>query len=276
MNKLQLSRVDWLSVSFLTLVYGLACVAVAHLYNSFSCATLALGVCWFVASQISITAGYHRLYSHKAYKASALLQAFFLAFGAGSVQGSALRWAANHRLHHIFTDTEKDPHSPIQGGFFWSHMGWFLLKRELPDMKLADLTSNRLLQLQYRQLVPIAILMAFLLPAVVALSWGDFWGGLLTAGSLRLAVQYQCTWAINSLAHYWGSRKFAPMSSARDNFWLAIITAGEGWHNYHHRFPFDYRNGHTWWRWDPTKWLIFACSKIGLAAHLRRAHLGLQ
>ncbi len=222
---------------------------------------------------LSITAGYHRLWAHNTYKAHAALRWFFALFGAGATQNSILVWTSGHRRHHRHVDdNELDPYSANRG-FFFSHIGWML--RDYPAGRVdlsnvRDLQRDPIVQFQHDHYMPLAIGMN-LAPALLAgLLLGDVGGHLLLAGVLRLVVNHHVTFFINSLCHMWGQRPYTDANTARDNFWLALVTWGEGYHNFHHLFQNDYRNGVRWWQFDPTKWLIYGASKVGLARDLNR------
>ena len=222
---------------------------------------------------LSITAGYHRLWAHNTYKAHALLRGFFALFGAGATQNSILVWTSGHRRHHRHVDdNELDPYS-AKRGFFFSHIGWMLRDYEASRVDLSnvrDLQRDPIVQFQHDHYLPLAIGMNFAPALLAGLLFGDVGGHLLLAGVLRLVVNHHVTFFINSLCHMWGKRPYTDANTARDNFWLALFTWGEGYHNFHHLFQTDYRNGVRWWQYDPTKWLIFGASKIGLAHQLNR------
>jgi stearoyl-CoA desaturase (delta-9 desaturase) len=183
-----------------------------------------------------------------------------------------MAWSADHRAHHAHTDEDGDPHG-VTHGFWYAHVGWLFRRREASAdvSQLTDLWSVRSIRLQHRYYAIVAIGTGLLLPALIAASWGDFWGGLLVAGFLRAALVLQATFCVNSLAHFVGSRPYDRYASARDSVVTALVTFGEGYHNFHHRFPFDYRNGIRWWQYDPSKWLIWVLARLGLASKLRRA-----
>lgn len=265
-------RRDWINISFLTLAHTLAVTAVGYMaFVHFSWWTVGLGVLWFALCGVGITGGYHRLFAHAAYKASAPVRFFYLFFGAASVQNSALRWSADHRAHHAYTDTDRDPYS-IRRGFWWAHIGWVFFKDDMRRLDVVhDLQKDPLIRWQDRNYVAIAIVAAAILPACLGLLWGDALGAFLVAGFLRLVVQWHATFAVNSLAHYVGKRPYCENSTARDSFWVALVTMGEGYHNFHHRYPLDYRNGVRWYHFDPTKWFVWTLSKTGLVSNLRRA-----
>jgi stearoyl-CoA desaturase (delta-9 desaturase) len=222
---------------------------------------------------MSITGGYHRLWAHKAYDAKPALKGFYALWGAGALQNSILVWASDHRRHHRHVDdNDRDPYSAGRGLWF-SHVGWML--REYPsyqpDLSNAkDLQRDPIVMWQHNHYLVIMLLMNVGLPFLLGLWHGDIIGTMLIVGLLRLIVNHHVTFFINSLAHFWGSRPYTESNSARDNGFLAFLTYGEGYHNYHHTFQTDYRNGIRWWQWDPTKWMISLCSKVGLASNLTR------
>lgn len=227
---------------------------------------------FMVWTGISITAGYHRLLSHRAYKAHPIVKNFLLLGSTFAVQGSAFDWVSGHRSHHRHVDDRlEDPYS-AKRGFFFSHMGWML--RNYPSGKfdyknIPDLLKDRTLQIQHKYY---GLWVAALnIGVVAAIGWllGDVWGTLIIVGLLRLVLTHHFTFFINSLCHMFGNRPYTDTNTARDNFILAIFTWGEGYHNYHHFFQYDYRNGVKWWQYDPTKWLIAGLSKIGLTSELR-------
>ena len=230
--------------------------------------TAVLAVVWFVLSSTAITAGYHRLYSHLAYSASPILDVFYLFFGAVTVQGSALQWAAQHRDHHTFEDGPKDPYN-IELGFWYAHMGW-VVRQTTPDYeRVKDLKKSTLIRLQHRFFGPLAMFGSFGVPMLLGALWGEALSALLVAGFVRLTVQWHMTFCVNSVAHYFGSQKYSTKSSARGTWWLSFFVWGEMDHNYHHTFPNDFRTGTRWYDFDPGKWWIFAASKLGLASDLR-------
>jgi stearoyl-CoA desaturase (Delta-9 desaturase) len=241
--------------------------------HGYSVASVVLFVVMLWAGGISITAGYHRLWSHRAYSAHWSVRLFFMLFGAMSLQNSILIWGSQHRTHHRFVDDwDKDPYS-AKRGFWFSHMGWIL--RNYPSGRndfsnARDLERDPIVMFQHRYYLPLALFMN--IPVPLALGWmvGDVWGVFLLAGLLRLVVNHHFTWFINSLAHMWGTQPYTDENTARDNPALAFLTYGEGYHNFHHIFQNDYRNGVKWWHWDPTKWLIAALSGMGLAENLKR------
>lgn len=225
------------------------------------------------ANGMSITVGYHRLWAHRTYDAHWSVRLLLMLFGSMALENSILAWCSGHRRHHIhIDDNQLDPYS-AKRGFWFSHIGWML--RDYPsgkrdDSNVQDLMRDPIVVFQDRHYVPLVLLMNIGLPLLLGWALGDVWGVFLMGGVLRLVVSHHTTFFINSLAHMWGSQPYTDENTARDNGFLAFLTYGEGYHNFHHCYAADYRNGVRWWQWDPTKWMIFTMSKIGLAQNLRR------
>ena len=222
---------------------------------------------------LSITVGYHRLWSHRTYQAHPIVKWFFLIGGTLAVQGSVFDWCAGHRLHHRHVDDiYQDPYS-AKRGFWFSHIGWML--KNYPsghyDYKnIPDLKADPVLVAQDKYYALWILLANIGLPALFGWMVCDVVGTLVLAGLLRLVLSHHFTFFINSLCHMFGTRPYTDTNTARDNPILAIFTWGEGYHNYHHFFQYDYRNGVKWWQYDPSKWIIYGLSKIGLTWDLKR------
>ena len=237
------------------------------------------GAAWFffaaflVLGGMSITVGYHRLWAHQTFKARAPLRLVLAIFGAMALQNSIFNWAARHRVHHRYVDdVSRDPHS-IKRGFWHAHIGWML--REWPTTqadysRVKDLEGDRIVMWQHRNYWTLVWATNLGLPLVLGLLLGDVIGMLLLAGVLRLVLSHHFTFFINSLAHMWGKRPYSDQNTAVDNGLVALLTWGEGYHNYHHAFQADYRNGVQWWQYDPSKWLINLCAWTGLVYDRRR------
>jgi stearoyl-CoA desaturase (delta-9 desaturase) len=225
---------------------------------------------WMITG-LSITAGYHRLFAHKAYSASSAVRLFFAVFGAAAWQASIITWAAHHRFHHRFVDTDEDPYN-AEEGFWYSHMGWLLVEAaKHGDLSsVPDLQKDPICRWQHRYWIPIAIAVNLVVTVALGLLSGHMIGMFVFALLLRVLVVHHTTWLINSAAHTWGSRGWSTKHTARDNWALSLFTFGEGYHNYHHTFQADYRNGPIWHNWDPSKWLIWSLARLRLAYNLRR------
>ncbi|WWD20909.1 hypothetical protein CI109_105387 [Kwoniella shandongensis] len=220
---------------------------------------------WFISWQLAsfgITIGYHRLWSHKAFTATLPLRITLAWMGSMGFQGSIKWWVLRHRLHHRFTDSvAHDPYSASKGLWF-SHCGWIFRKPSYPRMKLierGDLEADPVVRFQHKHYVPIALFSGLILPALIAhWGWNDWLGGLVWGGAVARLFIWHTTFCINSLAHWTGIQPYTEEVTARGNYLLALLTSGEGNHNFHHAFPKDFRNGPHVADWDPSKWFIWA------------------
>jgi stearoyl-CoA desaturase (delta-9 desaturase) len=274
--RIPFDKVNWLISSFLigTLFLSLTAVPAYLYFFGIDLFQIVLFFVMFCACGFSITVGYHRLFSHLTFQAHWTVRLFTLVFGAGAFENSALLWACEHRSHHKHVDHDEDPYC-ISKGLFHAHIGWLLFKLDPgpPFDNVTDLQKDPLVRWQNRYIHLIAALVAFGLPTTIGFIWGGWRSGLgafLIAGVARVVILQHCTFCINSLCHYLGTRPYSSKCSARDSWLMALVTFGEGYHNYHHEFQHDYRNGVKPWQFDPTKWIIWTLSKVRLAAKLRR------
>ncbi|WP_163598739.1 fatty acid desaturase [Moraxella catarrhalis] len=222
---------------------------------------------------LSITAGYHRLWSHKSYEAHPVVKYILLLGATLAVESSVFDWCSGHRSHHRHVDDEYDDPYSSRRGFWFSHMGWMLRKYpsgQYDYKNIPDLKKDKLLALQHKYYGFWVIATNVVILAMIGWITGDMLGTFLIAGLLRLVLTHHFTFFINSLCHMFGTRPYTDENTARDNGLLAIVTWGEGYHNYHHYFQYDYRNGVKWWQYDPTKWIIGLLAKVGLASNLKR------
>jgi stearoyl-CoA desaturase (delta-9 desaturase) len=250
--------------------YHLLLVALLPAFISvFSWSALAFFLVTYMIGGLSITVGYHRLYAHKAYTANPFFEWCILVGSTLSFEMSALMWSHDHRIHHNHCDTDKDPYS-IKKGFWYAHVGWlFDYKRDFDKQLVADLMSNPRVMLQHNYFPHFVIGVNV---AVLLLGWaitGSLLASFYMGFLVRMAMIHHCTWFINSLCHTYGSKTYARELSAVDNAIMALLTFGEGYHNYHHAFAADYRNGIRWYHFDPSKWTIWIASKLGLVKNLR-------
>ena len=268
-------KVNWITSSFLigTLFLSLTAVPAYLWFFGLDWFQVVLFLIFFAACGFSITLGYHRLYSHKAFQAHWTVRLFVLIFGAAAFENSALLWACEHRTHHKHVDHDEDPYD-ISKGLFHAHIGWLLFKLQEPPPydNVLDMQRDPMVMWQHRYVQYIGAFIAFIVPAAIGYVWGGWesaLGAFLIAGVSRVVFLQHCTFCINSLCHYIGSRPYSSRCSARDSWIMAIFTFGEGYHNFHHEFQHDYRNGVKPWQFDPTKWIIWTLSKVGLASKLR-------
>jgi stearoyl-CoA desaturase (delta-9 desaturase) len=238
---------------------------------SWSAVILAIALYWI--RMFAITGFYHRYFSHRTFQTSRVMQFLFAILGLTSLQRGPLWWASHHRFHHQHVDTEKDLHSPRHFGFWWSHMGWMTVSTNLstdyqrvPDfVKFPELVFlNRfdwvVPLLYFMALYGLGEALAFWLPELKAngiqfLAWGGF---------ISTVALLHATLTINSLSHVFGSQRYKTGDDSRNNWFLAILTMGEGWHNNHHRYPGSVRQGFFWQEWDPTYYILLLMNKLGL------------
>eukprot|EP00388_Colpodella_angusta_P010974 GDKJ01028338.1.p1 GENE.GDKJ01028338.1~~GDKJ01028338.1.p1 ORF type:complete len:486 (-),score=82.28 GDKJ01028338.1:772-2229(-) len=264
-------QINWLSTNiiFLPLVFALLLTPFIELKFP----TLVFAMFWYFCCGCGITMGYHRLWSHCAYKARLPVEIVLACFGAAAFQGSARWWSRNHRVHHRYVDSEKDPYA-VHRGFWFAHLGWMVFKqdsRRFGRVDISDLNANAVLQFQHKYYLPIALITSVFLPCFIGVYFlNDFWGTLTYACFWRIALLHQATFCINSVAHYWGTQPFSAGHSAKDSVLCALLTNGEGYHNFHHEYPHDYRNALQWYQFDPTKWTIRMLSSFGLTYDLNR------
>ena len=254
-------RIDWLRVlPFIAL--HLACLGA--FWVGVSAGALAVAAALFALRLFAITGFYHRYFSHRAFRTSRAAQFAFALLGAAAAQRGPLWWASHHRHHHAHADRPEDSHSAARHGFLWSHTGWFLspasfrtrLER-IPD--LARFPELRFLD-RFDALVPSLLGVALFLAGPEYFVWGF---------CISTVALYHATFTINSLAHRWGTRRYATADESRNNAFLALLTFGEGWHNNHHHYPRAARQGFYWWELDLTWYGLRALAALGLVWDLR-------
>ena len=267
-------RIRW-SETIPYILLHVACIGV--FWVGFSWAALALCLAMYVVRMFAITGFYHRYFSHRTFRTTRPVQFLMGLLGTSAVQRGPIWWAAHHRDHHKYSDTEFDPHSPKQVGFWKAHCGWFLCKEAAPvRIRLVRdwMRFPELVWLDRFHHVP--VILTALLMLGLGFTASTWWPGLgLTAGQalfwgffLSTVLCYHGTYTINSLAHVWGRRDFETPDDSRNNFWLALITLGEGWHNNHHHYPASVRQGFRWWELDPTWWTLWTMGKLRLVRDL--------
>lgn len=258
----------------ITLFVSLTALPVYLYYFGLDWFQVVLFAVFFAASSMSITLGYHRLFSHMAFKAKWPVKLGVLVFGAGAFEGSALEWCTDHRRHHKHVDHDEDPYD-ITKGFFHAHVGWLLfkLRPKPPFDNVPDLLSDKMVMWQHKYFPLIGACLNLLVVPAIGWLWGGWQsalGALLVGSILRVVLVQHSTFCINSFCHMIGRRPYSTRHTARDSWLMALFTFGEGYHNYHHEFQHDYRNGVKPWQFDPTKWAIWLLSRVGLANSLRR------
>jgi stearoyl-CoA desaturase (delta-9 desaturase) len=278
-------RRNWLNTLFLwgTLLAAVVALPIHLALNGFRWSEWIVSLSMVFIIGTAISAGYHRLFSHRAYRAAAPWRALMLFFGAASFENSALKWSSDHRIHHRHVDDlEKDPYA-IGKGFGWAHWGWVMKGNDIPLQGVEDLKKDWMVRFQHEHVFAVGAVAASI-PLVIGLATGNFWGHLVVGLLVRIVLTHHTTFLINSAAHVFGTRPYTEENSARDNWFLGFLTYGEGFHNFHHMWQWDYRNGAKWWQYDSTKWILNALRPTGLvydfrrvpAAVMRRAELAVE
>lgn len=266
-----LKNVNPTNFTFLVLTHIMGVWGIVEMSRNPNWRISVAGFAMFALCGLAITAGYHRHYAHRSHQASWPVQLLYLVLGAFGVQNKAKIWAADHINHHDDPDGKWDNYSIIKG-FWWAHIVWVVTKHEPPDLtdpRFEHLVKNKLVQLQAKYYVHLVVI-RFAIAYGLGHLWGNAWGGFLFIGFTALLLQYHATFCVNSVAHWLGTRPYDTTISARDHWLTALITFGEGYHNFHHTFPSDYRNAIGKFQWDPTKWLIKVLEKVGLVWDLYR------
>ena len=254
----------------------MSCVAAS--WVGVSKTALLVAVALYLVRMFAVTAFYHRYFAHRTFRTSRALQFVFAVIAATSVQRGPLWWAAHHRNHHLYADTVRDPHSPNLRGFFWSHMGWFLTPggfqtdwKRIPDL-------IRYPELRWLDRFDVAAPIGLAVALYGMGAWlqsvnpqlGTTGPQLLVWGfCVSTVALFHATVTINSLAHRFGKRRFATRDASRNNFWLALLTFGEGWHNNHHFYPGSARQGFRWWEIDLTYYVLRLMAVCGLVRGLK-------
>jgi len=270
-------NINWLNIVFLTATPILALIGAIWHGLTWGIGWIEVGIFlfWYFACGLSITVGYHRLFSHRSHEAKAPLRLFYALFGAGAFENSILEWCSDHRIHHRLVDQEEDPYSAAKG-FWWSHVGWIIFDdtSEPSDFSnVKDLNASRIVRFQHRFIFVLGFLVGWVAPGLLGYALGGVGagiGGFVWGGLVRTVWVHHGTFLINSAAHIWGTQPYATSDSSRDNPFLAFFTFGEGYHNFHHTFQADYRNGHRWFHFDPSKWWIWSFSLVKLTSGLKR------
>ena len=257
---------------------GVHVACLAAIWTGVSPVAVAVAFLTLASRMFGLTAGYHRYFCHKAFKTSRVFQ-FVLAFlGTAAAQKGPLWWAGHHRSHHRYTDTEEDVHPPGVKGFYWAHAGWIMSPKNQPTKEewVADLMKYPELRWLDRNhyVAPIALGVAlfglgeWLATAAPALGTSG-WQMVVIALLWSTTTLYHVTFAVNSVGHTFGTRRYATDDESRNSFWLALVTGGEGWHNNHHRYPASERQGFYWWEIDFTHYGVVLLSWLGIVWDIR-------
>jgi stearoyl-CoA desaturase (Delta-9 desaturase) len=256
----------------LTLFITISLVAVVGVplfgyFFDYSWVDWALFGIFYVVTGLGITVGYHRLISHRSFTCPEAVKVAFLIAGGWALENSALKWCADHVRHHAKVDQEEDPYN-AKKGFWHSHLLWIFFKDPNADDKYTAIFRKDKWIMWQHQNYFLVVLSGLAIPSLIGYLHRGWVGGLsafLLAGVCRTFLVLNSTFCINSICHLWGDQPFGNANSSRDSWWISLITFGEGYHNYHHNYPRDYRNGPKWYNFDPSKWLIFSLFVLRLA-----------
>lgn len=262
-------KIVWRNVLLMTILhlaalYSLSLIPVAHVYTLI----WALGV--YIYAGIGITAGAHRLWAHRAYKAKLPMRALLASMQSTAFQNSIFEWSRDHRVHHKYSETDADPHN-AKRGFFFSHIGWLLVRKH-PNVRAkgklldtTDLLNDPVVRFQRKYYIPSVLLFCFIIPTIVPnLCWDEsLWNAYFLAGILRYCCGLNATWLVNSAAHMWGNRPYDKRINPAENIGVSIGSMGEGFHNYHHTFPQDYKTSELGWRINFTTMFIDFFAMLG-------------
>ena len=264
--------IDWFRViPFILIHFG----ALAALWTHFEWYLVWVALFLFVIRMFAITGFYHRYFAHKTFKTSRLMQFIFAFIGSTAAQRGPIWWASHHRRHHLNSDKHNDHHSPHTHHFLWSHMGWFLAKKNfLTDRKVVrDLIKFKELVLidRFDWLPPVLLLLSlFVIGDFLSLTSGMSGLNMVIWGfCVSTILVYHCTFAVNSIAHLWGTQRYNTKEESKNNFFVALLTFGEGWHNNHHHYPGSIRQGFYWWEVDLTYYALRFLSFLGIVYNLR-------
>jgi stearoyl-CoA desaturase (delta-9 desaturase) len=242
--------------------------------------TLVFAFLLWPLSGFGITVGVHRLWAHRSYEANILVRTFLMLCNSVANQGSIYHWSRDHRTHHKYSETKADPHNATRG-FFFAHMGWLFVKKYRAvveagsGLNVDDLKADPVVMFQKKADPWFALFMCFVLPALTAKAmWGEtFWNGFFVAGALRYLCVLHFTWCVNSLAHLYGDRPYDENSNPAENWFVSVVAVGEGWHNWHHKYPYDYAASEFGIssQWNPSKLFIDTMAKTGMVWGRKRA-----
>ncbi|XP_067009375.1 acyl-CoA Delta-9 desaturase [Anabrus simplex] len=273
------TEIKWVNTIAITLFHlvGFATALPALYYSKFPTVLFTLLLGWF--GGFGVTAGVHRLWTHRAYKAKLPLRIFLLIAFATSGQNSIYDWVRDHRVHHRYSETDADPHN-VKRGFFFAHVGWLMLHKH-PEvirrgntMDMSDILADPVARFHEKFFIPMKIVFCFLIPICTPVYvWNESWTwSVLSLGVLRYMLNLNFTWFVNSAAHMWGNKPFDKRMAPVENRAVAVVAMGEGWHNYHHVFPWDYKAAELGdYAFNFTTFGIDQFAKIGWAYDLKKA-----
>lgn len=273
--------VIWVKVVYFIILHIAAVYGLVKLVTGFRGGihshTIKLVFVFYFMGAFGVTAGVHRYWSHRSYEAAWPFKMLLTFFFTIANQGSIWHWCRDHVVHHKYSETIADPHD-ARRGFFFAHIGWLLVKKQ-PEVitagnsfQLAWLKNDPFVWWQHKYYSCLSVLCCFVLPTLIAATWGDASGGLWLGGFGTHVFGLHCTWLVNSAAHLWGKHPYDPKINPAENPFVALLSVGEGWHNWHHTFPQDYAASEYGMSfcYNPTKLFLDACAKLGLVYNRKR------
>eukprot|EP01127_Copromyxa_protea_P006190 TRINITY_DN15_c0_g3_i1.p2 TRINITY_DN15_c0_g3~~TRINITY_DN15_c0_g3_i1.p2 ORF type:complete len:314 (+),score=52.30 TRINITY_DN15_c0_g3_i1:65-1006(+) len=274
-----IKNANWPMVIYISLVHIAAIIGLYYL-PSVSFKTIVWGFITYVLAGVGITGGAHRLWAHRSYSAHWTVRVILMLCNSMASQGTIFHWARDHRVHHKYSETPADPHNATRGLFF-SHVGWLLVKKDPKvteagrKMNMEDLIADPVVQFQKRYDPWWNLTWCFVIPGLVPyFGWNEsLAAGIFVCGALRYALVLHATWTVNSVAHQYGDRPYDKNINPRENGWVSFFALGEGWHNWHHKYPYDYATSEfgCFRRLNPTKVFIDTCAFFGLVWGRKRA-----
>ncbi|XP_013783077.1 stearoyl-CoA desaturase 5-like [Limulus polyphemus] len=265
-------QIVWKNVFIFAFLHAASLYAIQLVFTSAKLKTIVFAFLLYVASGVGVTAGVHRLWAHRSYKAKWPLRLLLAFFNSVAFQNDIYEWSRDHRVHHKFSETDADPHN-AKRGFFFSHIGWLMVRKH-PDViekgkivDCSDILADPIVRFQRKYYTPIVFLSCFVIPTVVPVwSWGEsYWNAFYVAGILRYCWTLNVTWLVNSAAHMWGNRPYDRSINPRENKYVIVSAMGEGFHNYHHTFPWDYSTSEFGTRLNVSTVFIDFMAALGLA-----------
>lgn len=240
-------------------------VAIVQLWNwVVTWRDLVLLVGMYIPISLGVTAGFHRMLTHRSFRAHPVVRAIMLILGSMAVEGTAMTWAANHLKHHSLADQEGDPHSPVDG-LFHAHLGWLFTTEDAdPQVYCRHLLKDPVVVFVDRTFL-LWVVLSLLIPFAIG-----GWTGLLWGGLVRMFFVHHITWSVNSVCHTFGRRAFETTDRSRNQWMVGLLALGEGWHNNHHAFPRSAVHGLERWQFDASAWLIAGFERLGLARDVQR------
>jgi stearoyl-CoA desaturase (delta-9 desaturase) len=261
--------INWHTATFMAL-FHIGAVAALFVFNWK--ALVAAVVLWWISASLGVGMGFHRLLTHRGYKTPKLVEYFITFCGLLALEGGAINWVVTHRIHHAHTDGPGDPHTPRDGGW-WAHIGWMLKgTAQSHDLETMERYAPDMMKDRFHRIANNFYWVPIIFLGIGLFAFGG-WSFLLWAVFFRVTFNFHSTWLVNSATHMWGTRRFATRDDSTNNWWVALVTFGEGWHNNHHAYPTAARHGLAWYEIDLNWWGIRTLQFLRLAKGVKLVRL---